>query len=45
MIVKYWEGTTHIDLGGNCEFLHRDSIDEIYNKLVYIISNRDILKK
>lgn len=45
MIVKYWKGTTHIDLGGNCEFLHRDSIDEIYNKLVYIISNRDILKK
>lgn len=39
MIVKYWEGTTHVDLGGNVEFLYKDSVDEIYNKITEIISN------
>lgn len=34
MICKYWEGTTHIDLGGNVEFLSEDSVDEIYHKIV-----------
>lgn len=29
MVVKYWSGTTHIDLGGNCKFLYKDSVDEI----------------
>jgi len=45
MVVKYWDGTTHVDLGGNCEFLYMDSIDEIYNKLVNIINNEDKLNK
>ncbi len=30
MICKYWDGTTHVDLGGNVVFLHEDSVDEIY---------------
>ena len=29
MAVKYWEGTTHVDLGGNVVFLKKDSADEI----------------
>lgn len=29
MIVKYWEGTTHVDAGGNVEFLHGESSEEI----------------
>lgn len=29
MVCKYWEGTTHIDIGGNVIFLKRDSKEEI----------------
>ena len=29
MIVKYWDGTTHVDCGGNVRFLIQDSTDEI----------------
>lgn len=29
MICKYWEGTTHVDIGGNVKFLKKDSEDEI----------------
>lgn len=28
MICKYWEGTTHIDIGGNVIFLYNDSVEE-----------------
>ncbi len=29
MICKYWDGTTHIDHGGNVKFLYQDSVAEI----------------
>ena len=29
MIIKYWDGTTHVDRGGNVKLLQEDSIDEI----------------
>ena len=29
MICKYWEGTTHVDIGGNVKFLLTDSVDEL----------------
>lgn len=29
MLVKYWDGTTHVDAGGNVEFLYKDSQEEI----------------
>ena len=29
MVVKYWDGTTHIDVGGNVKFLYEDSVAEI----------------
>ena len=39
-IFKYWEGTTHIDLGGNCKFLYEDNTDEIIRKIQGIIENK-----
>lgn len=49
LLVKYWDGTTHIDLGGNCVFLENDDIDEIKDKLLSIINDekkyKDMLKK
>lgn len=39
MIVKYWDGTTHVDVGGNCDFLHEDSVDEIQDKILAIIDD------
>ena len=29
MLVKHWNGTTHVDLGGNAKFLYKDSAQEI----------------
>lgn len=29
LVVKYWQGMTHIDIGGNCVFLYKDSTEEI----------------
>lgn len=37
MVCKYWEGTTHVDIGGNVEFLYKDSTEEIQEKLEEII--------
>lgn len=37
MICRYWDGTTHIDIGGNVEFLTQDSAEEIREKLLQII--------
>lgn len=33
MIVKSWDGTHHVDLGGNVRFLYEDSVDEIQREL------------
>ena len=37
MMCKYWDGTTHIDIGGNVEFLTEDSTAEIKKKLLLIL--------
>lgn len=37
MICKYWDGTTHIDIGGNVEFLMEDSVEEIKKTLLRIL--------
>ena len=29
MVVKHWDGTTHVDCGGNVKFLYKDSVEEI----------------
>lgn len=39
LICKYWEGTTHIDIGGNVEFLMEDSVKEIKDKLSELLNN------
>lgn len=37
MICKYWEGTTHIDIGGNVLFLKEDSVNEIERTINYLL--------
>lgn len=37
MICKYWEGTTHVDLGGNVRFLCKDQVDEIQNMIEFVL--------
>jgi len=39
LVVKFWEGTTHIDAGGNCKFLYEDNTTEI-QKVVEDLLNR-----
>ncbi|MGH2063295.1 glycosyltransferase family 4 protein [Aerococcus urinaeequi] len=39
MLIKYWEGTTHVDIGGNVDYLIEDSIEEIQDKIQELINN------
>ena len=39
MVCKYWEGTTHVDIGGNVEFLYQDSAEEIKKKLLELVGD------
>lgn len=41
MICKYWEGTCHIDCGGNVKFIHEDSVNGIQSIIQEIIENPD----
>lgn len=47
MIVKYWAGTTHIDMGGNVKFLKNDSVNEIKYTIEEVLEgdNYDKMKK
>lgn len=45
MIVKYWEGTSHVDIGGNCEFLYDDSVEEIEYRIIDLLNNSEKYKK
>lgn len=38
MIVKYWDGTTHVDVGGNVHFLYKDSSEEIKNEIEILMN-------
>lgn len=44
MVCKHWEGTTHIDVGGNAAFLYEDSEKEIESCLKKILGNEHELK-
>lgn len=36
-IFKYWYGITHVDVGGNCEFLKEDTVEaiiELFNRIL-----------
>ena len=39
MICKYWEGTTHVDIGGNVEFLMEDSVEVIKEKILELLDH------
>lgn len=39
IVVKNWEGMHHVDLGGNCKFLYKNSVEEIEDTLLDIIEN------
>lgn len=39
LVVRFWEGTTHVDAGGNCLMLKTDSVDEIKGVLANIRDN------
>ena len=39
MICKLWAGTTHVDIGGNVEFLKEDSVEEIKHILSELLNN------
>lgn len=41
-VFKYIQGATHIDLGGNCKFIHQDSIESIAKVLHEIIDHEDV---
>ena len=45
MLVREWEGITHIDLGGNVSFIKDDSSETVMNALIKIIDSPDNLKK
>ena len=40
-LFKYWEGMTHVDMGGNCEFLYKDSSDEIKDVIEKIVTEEN----
>jgi hypothetical protein len=40
LLVKKWEGTDHIDLGGNVEYLLKDSVIEITEKIKAIVVDK-----
>ncbi|MGH2108676.1 glycosyltransferase family 4 protein [Aerococcus urinaeequi] len=42
MVVKYWDGTTHIDIDGNCKFLYDDTEEELALVLKNIINNKEV---
>jgi 1,2-diacylglycerol 3-alpha-glucosyltransferase len=44
-IFKYWQGITHVDLGGNCEFLYKDDSDEMKDVIINILLEKDKYKK
>lgn len=41
MVCKYWEGTTHIDIGGNVIFLHEDTIEEMENIIIKLFEDKN----
>lgn len=44
MLVKYWEGTTHVDMGGNVEFLTTDDVQEIKKKIELVTQKEQYIK-
>lgn len=45
MICKYWDGTTHVDVGGNVKFLYQDSAEEIQEILEQLMTRGEEYQK
>ena len=45
MLCKAWDGTKHVDLGGNVVFLEKDSSDEIYEIVKDLVNNPEKYQK
>lgn len=45
MIVKYWEGTDHVDVGGNVKFLYENSIQELKKLIEEIVNDKNIYRE
>lgn len=45
VMVKYWKGTTHVDVGGNCIFLKKDTVEEIKGKIEKLLKNPNLYKR
>lgn len=45
MFVKKWDGTTHIDLGGNVKFIAKDSVEEIRAMIEEVVNDEEKYKK
>lgn len=43
LVVKWWDGTNHIDIGGNVKYLYEDSVLEIKNLLLSIVEDTNSL--
>lgn len=41
MLCKYWDGTDHVDIGGNVIFLKEDSAKEIRTNIERLLNNKD----
>ena len=39
MLVMDWNGTHHVDLGGNVRFLTQDGVDEIQGEIERLLDN------
>ncbi|MBQ7221181.1 MAG: glycosyltransferase family 4 protein [Synergistaceae bacterium] len=44
MLCKEWEGTKHVDLGGNVRFLKHDSVKEIQSEIQRLLNNPEEYK-
>ena len=42
MLCKYWDGTTHVDIGGNVRFLKKDSVEEIQENINELVENPNL---
>ena len=45
LVCKHWNGTTHVDVGGNVVFLREDSTEEIEKVVSHIVDNPDEYKR
>jgi len=45
MICKYWDGTTHVDLGGNVKFLYHDTKEELLEVIGQVLGDSEEYNK